>query len=69
MIQQPEKRLLWHPRRENKFVVGGNTQITLYEWAPDYPEIRHVTSRHDLQFMKVRLLRLVTTTLSNGVVV
>ncbi|PPQ65556.1 hypothetical protein CVT24_010819 [Panaeolus cyanescens] len=52
MIPPTEKRLLWHPRRENKFVVGGNTQITLYEWAPEYPEIRHVTSRHDLQFMK-----------------
>jgi len=50
---QSEKRLLWHPRHDNKFVVGGGSQITLYEWAPDYPEIRHVTSQHDLQFMKV----------------
>ncbi|KAJ6627385.1 hypothetical protein B0H10DRAFT_2161088 [Mycena sp. CBHHK59/15] len=41
----PEKRLLWHPREENKF-------ITLYEWAPEQQEIRHVTSQHDLQFMK-----------------
>jgi hypothetical protein len=51
---QPEKRLLWHPRQENKFVVGGGSQITLYEWAPDQHEIRHITSQHDLQFMKVR---------------
>lgn len=51
--QTPDKRLLWHPRNENKFVVGGGTDITLYEWAPDQPEIRHVTSQHDLQFMKV----------------
>ncbi|KAF8167441.1 hypothetical protein B0H34DRAFT_645099 [Crassisporium funariophilum] len=49
---QPEKRLLWHPRYDNKFVVGGNSQITLYEWAPEYPEIRHVTSQQDLHFMK-----------------
>jgi hypothetical protein len=50
---QSEKRLLWHPRRDNKFVVGGGSQITLYEWAPDYPEIRQITSQHDLQHMKV----------------
>ncbi|KAF8971267.1 hypothetical protein BDZ97DRAFT_1901867 [Flammula alnicola] len=49
---QPDKRLLWHPRHENKFVVGGGSQITLYEWASEYPEIRHVTSQHDLHFMK-----------------
>ncbi|KAJ3504260.1 hypothetical protein NLJ89_g8024 [Agrocybe chaxingu] len=49
---QPDKRLLWHPRHDNKFVVGGNSQITLYEWAAEYPEIRHVTSQHDLHFMK-----------------
>lgn len=49
---QPEKRLLWHPRHDNKFLVGGGSQITLYEWAPDFPEIRQVTSRHDLLHMK-----------------
>ncbi|KAJ7087262.1 hypothetical protein B0H15DRAFT_843273 [Mycena belliarum] len=48
----PDKRLLWHPRQENKFVVGGGSQITLYEWAPEQQEIRHITSQHDLQFMK-----------------
>ncbi|KAJ7672841.1 hypothetical protein B0H17DRAFT_174454 [Mycena rosella] len=51
-LVQPEKRLLWHPRQENKFVVGGGSQITLYEWAPEQQEIRHITSQHDLQFMK-----------------
>ncbi|TFK44098.1 hypothetical protein BDQ12DRAFT_640512 [Crucibulum laeve] len=51
MVQQ-DKRLLWHPRNDSRFVVGGGTQITLYHWAPDYPEIRHITSQHDLQFMK-----------------
>ena len=49
---QSDKQLLWHPRQTNKFVVGGNSQITLYEWASEYPEIRHITSQHDLHFMK-----------------
>ena len=49
---QLDKRLLWHPRKTNKFVVGGQSQITLYEWASEYPEIRHITSQHDLNFMK-----------------
>ncbi|KAJ7638426.1 hypothetical protein FB45DRAFT_902803 [Roridomyces roridus] len=47
-----DKRLLWHPRQDNKFVVGGGQQITLYEWAPEAQEIRHITSQNDLQFMK-----------------
>jgi len=51
---QLDKRLLWHPRQGNKFIVGSNSQITLYEWAAQYPEIRHITSQHDLHFMKVR---------------
>jgi WD repeat-containing protein mio len=50
---QAEKRLLWHPRWENKFVVGGGSQMTMYEWAPEKSEIRQVTSQNDLQFMKV----------------
>ncbi|TFK24770.1 hypothetical protein FA15DRAFT_618942 [Coprinopsis marcescibilis] len=49
---QSDKRVLWHPRHDNKFVVGGNSQITLYEWASDFPEIRHITSQHDLHHMK-----------------
>ncbi|KAG2154425.1 uncharacterized protein EDB93DRAFT_1223264 [Suillus bovinus] len=49
---QAEKRLLWHPRWENKFMVGGGSQMTMYEWAPEDSEIRHVTSQNDLQFMK-----------------
>jgi len=55
---QPEKRLLWHPRGSSKFVVGGHSQIALYEYEhgtsqSSVPEIRHVTSRHDLHYMKV----------------
>ena len=50
---QPEKRLLWHPRHENKFIVGGGSQITLYDWQADQPEIRQITSHHDLQHLKV----------------
>ncbi|KAG6844845.1 hypothetical protein H0H87_003277 [Tephrocybe sp. NHM501043] len=49
---QYEKKLLWHPRGANKFVVGGGSQITLYEWAPNHPGIRQITSQHDLQHLK-----------------
>ncbi|KAF8893606.1 hypothetical protein BD779DRAFT_1609907 [Infundibulicybe gibba] len=52
MIAAAEKRLLWHPRHDNRFVVGGGSQITLYECASEFPEIRHVTSQHDMQYMK-----------------
>ncbi|OBZ71041.1 hypothetical protein A0H81_09439 [Grifola frondosa] len=45
MVVQVEKRLVWHPRRENKFAVGGGTQITLYEWVPQSSEIKQVTSQ------------------------
>jgi len=34
-------------------VVGGGSQMTMYEWASEKSEIRHVTSQSDLQFMKV----------------
>ncbi|KIY67134.1 hypothetical protein CYLTODRAFT_376717 [Cylindrobasidium torrendii FP15055 ss-10] len=47
-----DKRLLWDPRHGKRFVVGGGTQLTMYEWAPDQPEIRLVTAKHDLEFMK-----------------
>ncbi|RDB16246.1 SEH-associated protein 4 [Hypsizygus marmoreus] len=49
---QSEKRVLWHPRQENKFVVGGGSQITLYKWTPNHPGIKQVTSQHDLQYLK-----------------
>ncbi|KAI6037567.1 hypothetical protein EDC04DRAFT_2702091 [Pisolithus marmoratus] len=49
---QAEKQILWHPRSQSKFVVGGSSQISLYEWAPEQSEIRHLSSRSDLSFMK-----------------
>ncbi|OCH85554.1 hypothetical protein OBBRIDRAFT_739720 [Obba rivulosa] len=52
MGAQGEKRILWHPRHENKFVVGGNSQITLYEWHPASSEIKQLTSQLDLFLMK-----------------
>ncbi|PFH53658.1 hypothetical protein AMATHDRAFT_137028 [Amanita thiersii Skay4041] len=51
----PEKRVVWHPRHDDRFVVGGGTQITLYELTKNneqHPEIRHVSSRHDLHHMR-----------------
>ncbi|KAH8822890.1 hypothetical protein DL96DRAFT_1671122 [Flagelloscypha sp. PMI_526] len=47
-----ERRLLWHPRGHNTFVVGSGSQITLYEWSPKLSEIRHLSSQYDLQFMR-----------------
>lgn len=51
---------MWHPRHDNKFIVGGGSQIVLYEWAAEYPRIRHTTSQQDLYQMKVleRCIRL-----------
>ncbi|KNZ76567.1 WD repeat-containing protein [Termitomyces sp. J132] len=49
---QYDKKLLWHPRGANRFIVGGGSQITLYEWAPNQPKIRQITSQHDLQHLK-----------------
>ncbi|KIK80016.1 hypothetical protein PAXRUDRAFT_833780 [Paxillus rubicundulus Ve08.2h10] len=49
---QAEKHLLWHPRWQNRFVVGGGSQMSMYEWAADRSEIRHVSSQSDLSFMK-----------------
>ncbi|KAF8134417.1 hypothetical protein EV363DRAFT_1562004 [Boletus edulis] len=49
---QAEKHLLWHPRRQHKFVVGGGSQMSMYEWAADRSEIRHLSSQSDLSFMK-----------------
>ena len=53
MVGQTERRLLWHPRLDDKFLVGGGSQITLYEWVADTSEIRQVTSKQDLIMMKV----------------
>jgi len=55
MTAVPERQLLWHPRGLDKFIIGGGSQITLYEWSSDEPAIRHVTSQQDLQSMKVSL--------------
>ena len=52
-MMQGDRRLLWHPRLDNKFLVGGGSQITLYQWVPDTSEIRQVTSKQDLNMMKV----------------
>ena len=56
---QGEKHLLWHPRRQHKFVVGGGSQMSMYEWAADRSEIRHLSSQSDLSFMKVSMSQLV----------
>ncbi|KAI1787427.1 hypothetical protein LXA43DRAFT_1029054 [Ganoderma leucocontextum] len=52
MVAQSDKRLIWHPRGQNKFIVGGSTQITLYEWIPQSLEIKQVASQLELNQMK-----------------
>ncbi|TRM67809.1 hypothetical protein BD626DRAFT_564707 [Schizophyllum amplum] len=47
-----ERRLLWHPRQSNSFILGSGSYITLYEWADAFPQIKHVTTQPDLQYMK-----------------
>ncbi|TDL25945.1 WD40 repeat-like protein [Rickenella mellea] len=52
MSSRTDRRLLWHPRLENRFIVGGGSQITLYEWSHHGRDVRQVTSRSDLQLMR-----------------
>ncbi|KAI0746113.1 hypothetical protein C8Q76DRAFT_852601 [Earliella scabrosa] len=52
MVAPSDKRLIWHPRGQNKFIVGGSTQITLYEWLPQSSEIKQVASQLELNQMK-----------------
>ncbi|CDO72505.1 hypothetical protein BN946_scf184980.g46 [Trametes cinnabarina] len=52
MVATTDKRLLWHPRGLSKFVVGGSSQITLYEWVPQSSQIKQVASQMELNAMK-----------------
>jgi len=54
---QPEKKLLWHPTRSNRFIVGGGNpgQIKVYDWDGK-TDITEVTALGDLQHMKVSSL-------------
>ncbi|THH28339.1 hypothetical protein EUX98_g5852 [Antrodiella citrinella] len=49
---QSERHLLWHPRLDDRFLVGGGGQLSLYEWLPVSLEIKPVASKHDLQMMR-----------------
>lgn len=53
-MAQPEKKLLWHPTRSNRFIVGGGNpgQIKVYDWDGK-SDITEVTALGDLQHMKV----------------
>ena len=58
MAFQADKRIIWSPLRRHKFLVGGSSQLTLYDWSPDDSSVRHVASQQDLQLMKVTLVRI-----------
>jgi hypothetical protein len=48
-----ERRITWSPLGQNRFVVGGSSQLTLYDWSPG-DSVLHVASRQDLQSMRVK---------------
>ncbi|KAI9450344.1 hypothetical protein BJY52DRAFT_1206162 [Lactarius psammicola] len=52
MASQAEKRIIWSPLRQHKFLVGGGSQLTLYDWSPDSSSVHHIASQQDLQLMK-----------------
>ncbi|TFY52032.1 hypothetical protein EVG20_g10733, partial [Dentipellis fragilis] len=52
MVSQLERRVLWHPRGEDRFAVSSGSQIVVYEYAPDEPAIRDIASQQDLNSLK-----------------
>lgn len=52
MAGKTDKKLLWHPQNQNRFIVGGGTQITLFSWEPEVSGIQFISSQADLQLMK-----------------
>ncbi|KZS98492.1 hypothetical protein SISNIDRAFT_448741 [Sistotremastrum niveocremeum HHB9708] len=53
-MNQAERRVLWHPQAETRFIVGDQSggQITLYDWSPEQSQIKHVNSFGGLQYLK-----------------
>ncbi|EJU04337.1 WD40 repeat-like protein [Dacryopinax primogenitus] len=45
-------QVIWDPRGTDRFIVGGGTDVKMYEWAPDEGKIKLVTVQTDLQYMK-----------------
>ncbi|KAI0305481.1 hypothetical protein B0F90DRAFT_1808734 [Multifurca ochricompacta] len=52
MVSHSEKRIVWSPLSQNKFIVGGSSQLVLYDWSPGDSSIHHVASQQDLQSMR-----------------
>ena len=50
---QGDRQLLWHPRLDYKFLVGGGSQVTAYELLPDSNQSKYVASKHDIAPLKV----------------
>ena len=66
MTSHSEKRITWSPLGQNRFIVGGSSQITLYDWSPGDSLIHHVASQQDLQSMRVKSTRLSTALTSES---
>ena len=55
LLAVPGRHILWHPFLEDRFLVTGGTQITLYTWEGGNEDYKHIASRslHDPQLVKV----------------
>ncbi|KAI0338210.1 hypothetical protein BDW22DRAFT_1487781 [Trametopsis cervina] len=56
MVVQTERRVLWHPRLNNRLLVGSSSQVTLYEWLSESSEIKHVTSSHGQELISMKCM-------------
>lgn len=56
MSAKADRRVIWDPRRQNRFIVGGGSQISLYGWNPSSSGFSLITARSEFQLMKVRNL-------------
>ncbi|KZO95494.1 hypothetical protein CALVIDRAFT_537869 [Calocera viscosa TUFC12733] len=45
-------QVIWDPRGSDRFIVGGGTDVKMYEWVPNEGRIKLVTVQTDLQYMK-----------------
>ena len=57
MVSSNGRRVLWHPRLDNRFIVGNASQVTLYQWLSESSEIKHVTSSYVQDAITIKVSR------------
>src|SRR5712675_1470050 len=45
MASQSEKRIIWSPLGQNRFIVCGSSQLTLYDWSTEDSSTHSVASQ------------------------